>query len=115
MKDISFFSRIYLAINSVDFRKQAHGLALLVEHTLKLTPTKEKCLFVFTNRRKNAIKLLYFDDTGYAMWWKVLERDKFRWPKDDSEAMLIQPRELRWLLDGIDFFNLKKHKKLVIN
>jgi transposase len=114
LKDVSFYSRIFLAVEPVDFRKQAHSLALLVEHSFELAAHNEKWLFAFTNKRRTAIKLLHWDQTGYGMWWKVLEKDKFCWPASSEQVKNIQPKELKWLLGGIDIFNLKKHKKIDI-
>lgn len=115
MKDISYFGKIYLSTDPVDFRKQAHGLAVLVEHAFKLNPIAEKSLFVFTNKRRTAVKLLYWDATGYAMWWKTLEEEKFRWPKGGAGAIQIQTKELRWLLEGIDFTRIKKHRRIELH
>lgn len=115
MRDISFFSKIYVAVDPVDFRKQGHGLALIIEHTLKFKPTLEKVLFAFTNKRKTAIKLLHWDYTGYGMWWKVLEKEKFRWPKSPEEVKHISAKEMRWLLEGVDLDSMKKHKKLILD
>lgn len=67
MKDISFFGKIYLATDPVDFRKQAHGLAIIVEHTLKFDPIIDKSIFIFTNKKRTAVKMLYWDATGYAL------------------------------------------------
>lgn len=114
MKDVSFFSKIFLAVTPVDFRKQAHGLAIIAEHSLDLDVTNERYLFCFTNKRKNAMKLLHWDCTGYGMWWKVLERDRFRWPKSQVQVENLSPKELKWLLEGVDLLGLKRHKKIVI-
>ena len=113
MKDLSFFSKIYIATCPVDFRKQAHGLATLVQHRLDLPSTERKHLFVFTNKKRSAVKALYWDDTGYALWWKTLEKEKFRWPKRGEQVCNIDAKELRWLLEGIDLTKVKKHKKLM--
>lgn len=112
MRDISSFSKIYLAIKPVDFRKQAHGLALLIEPIFSALPNDAKVLFAFTNRRKTAVKLIYWDSTGFAMWWKNLEQDRFRWPKSSEQAKTLQARELKWLLDGVDLQRIHTHKKV---
>jgi len=116
VRDISFFTKIYIAVKPVDFRKQAHGLALVVEHAMELNNMADKALFVFTNRRRSAVKLLYWDQSGYAMWWKTLEHEKFKWPKCSASATtMLAPRELKWLLEGIDISSLKKHKIIKIS
>jgi transposase len=114
MRDLSSFGRIFVAVDPVDFRKHAHGLALVVEQAFDIRTSDDKKLFIFTNKRRNAVKILYWDNTGYAMWWKTLERDKFRWPKSTESTLIIKTRELRWLLEGIDFTNIKPHEKLKI-
>lgn len=116
MKDVSFFQRIFIATDPVDFRKQAHGLALILELQLGLKPTQGKMLVAFTNRRRDAIKLLYYDSNGYAMWWKVLEKDRFNWPTSPTQGgcFHVSSRELKWLLDGVDLNAIKTHTKLQI-
>lgn len=112
MRDLSTFGKIYIAIEPVDFRKHAHGLSVTVEQAFGIKTHHDKTLFVFTNKRKNSVKLLYWDNTGLALWWKVLEKDRFRWPKSGQQSLMVKGKELRWLLDGIDFTRLKVHKKL---
>jgi transposase len=112
MKSIHEFSSVYLHRLPVDGRKQINGLASIVEHEMELSPFDEG-LFVFTNRRRRVIKLLYWDRTGFAMWMKRLEEDKFRWPlklKDDT--VKLTSKQLAWLLDGIDITRMKPHETL---
>lgn len=113
MKDLSFFSRIFIAVRPVDFRKQAHGLAVIVDEQLGEKSTRSRAVYAFTNRRKNAVKCLYWDETGYAMWWKNLEKDRFRWPKNEDEVLEISAREMKWLLEGVDISKLKKHDRVL--
>jgi transposase len=113
MKDISAFAKIYLAKDPVDFRKQANGLLVIVKESLGLQPFDGKCLFVFTNRSKTSIRLLYWDMTGFALWSKVLEKDKFIWPTvSDDCKVSIGPKDLRWLLQGADLTKINIHKPL---
>ena len=117
MKDVSFFQKIYLARDSVDFRKQAHGLALVTQHVLAASPLHEKVLFVFTNKRRTAVKMLYWDQTGYALWCKVLEKDRYRWPKSKSSdaKITVNVKELKWLLEGVDLGKIKMHERIVLS
>jgi transposase len=110
MKDLAYFNKIYLALQPVDFHKQAYGLAVLVKQVVGCVPNEGRALFVFTNRRKTALNILYWDTTGFALWWKGLEKDRFRWPKNCSEAaQTITASELKLLLQGIDLAKIKKH------
>jgi len=110
MKDVSGFTRIFIATAPADFRKHAHGLVTLAKETLAEQPFDAKALFVFTNKRKNAIKMVYWDLTGFAMWWKILEKDRFRWPKNQTETKVVfTQRQLKWLLQGVDLEKIKMH------
>ncbi len=95
-------ARIYLKTGKTDFRKSVNGLSILVEETMKTSATGGD-LFVFCNRGKNRLKILYYDRNGFCLWYKRLEEDKFRWPKNVDEVMEITREELIWLLRGLDF------------
>jgi transposase len=109
MKPLDQFPQIYLCKNSVDFRKSIDGLGALVQEELKLD-LFEPALFVFCCSKRKRIKILYWDKTGFALWYKRLEKDRFPWPSNNqSEIVTIKSKELRWLLDGIDLWKIKPH------
>lgn len=110
MKDVSYFQRIYLCVEPVDFRKQANGLALLVEGLFPKSLGEGRVLFVFRNRGAKAIKMLYWDGTGVALWSKKLEEEKFLWPKKGQEALRLTTQELKFILQGVDITKISKHK-----
>lgn len=111
MKDVTAFTKIFIALKPVDFRKQAHGLTIIVQEVLDLAPSDSKSLFVFTNKRKSALRMLYWDVTGFATWSKVLEKDRFKWPKTTNETkQMLSARQLKWLLQGIDITRIKMHE-----
>jgi len=113
MKDISTFSKIYLAIKPIDFRKQANGLVAIIKETLESQPFEQKSLFVFVNRKKSSIRMIYWDFTGFALWSKLLEKDKFKWPKCSKEVKrALSHRQLKWLLQGVDIDRIKIHEPL---
>lgn len=113
MKDLSYFPKIYIAVKPVDFRKQSRGLATVVKNVLNSNPLENKLLFAFTNKRRDSIRLLYWDQTGFALWSKVLEKDKYFWPKSKVDVKnSISSKELKWILQGIDLTKVKTHKKL---
>jgi transposase len=95
-------SKVYLALGVTDMRKQINGLSILVEQHLSMNPFSGNW-FVFCNRRRNMIKILYWDYNGFCVWHKRLEEHKFQWPKSEKEVLTIGSRELNWLLDGFDF------------
>lgn len=93
---------VYLCRQFVDFRKSINGLASLVEAELEL-PIMSGALFVFCNKGRDKLKLLYWDKTGFALWYKRLNRDKFKWPsKLTDPTMILTEQQLHWLLSGFD-------------
>jgi transposase len=93
---------IFLHRDSVDFRKSINGLSLIVEHELGLD-AMNSALYLFVNRAKTKIKILYWDVTGFALWYKRLERNRFKWPsKNSSELLELSNNQLEWLLTGYD-------------
>jgi len=103
---------VYLYRGVVDMRKSIDGLSAIIEQELSLSPFSEK-LFVFCNRRRDKIKVLYWERSGFVLWYKRLEKHRFPWPSRDKEGVLqMTGRELNWLLDGIDFFRIKPHETL---
>ena len=112
MRSFDSFDGIYLHRDAVDMRKSINGLSLIVSEAMALD-LFGRYLFVFCNRRKNKLKVLYWDETGFALWYKRLEKDKFRWPlKLEEEVIALSAEQLQWLLTGYDILKLKRHKKL---
>ena len=101
--------KIYVRPGFTDMRKQSNGLSIFVQEELELDPLSGN-LFLFCNKRKNIFKVLYWDRNGFCLLKKRLEKDRFPWPKDGGEVAEITEQQLRWLLDGIDFW--KAHKKI---
>ena len=112
MFSIDSHTRVYIAAKPVDFRKQIDGLALTVQETLQLDPFSAH-LFVFCNRQKDKLKLLYWHHNGYVLLYKRLERGRFVWPAHDAtEPLSVSVRELHALLDGSDITDLPQVTKL---
>ncbi len=102
---------VYLCLDPVDFRKQINGLAALVQEVLALDPFSEQ-LFVFTNRRRDRVKVLYWERSGFVLWMKRLERERFHWPRGDGATMTLSGQQLNWLLDGFDLARWRPHRRL---
>lgn len=103
------FDAIYLCREFVDFRKSIDGLSAIVEGEMKLE-LFSKALFVFCNRDRTRLKVLYWDRTGFALWMKRLEQERFPWPKKhEAEVVSVSALELKWLLDGYEYWKLKPH------
>ena len=102
---------IFLYRDPVDFRKQSAGLAAIVEQELEHNPF-DGGLYAFTNRQRNKIKCLYWEDNGFVLYYKALAQDKFHWPKAGDELVSLTGQQINWLLDGYDISLMKAHKKL---
>ena len=115
---------IYLARDPVDFRLGINGLSVLVEATLKFDPFSRN-LFCFVNKRRNQIKVLYWQRSGFCLWLKRLEEERFKWPTHlpapapaDESAVVRPPvvtlteAQFLWLLEGLDLRHLKPHRAL---
>jgi len=102
---------IYLYRAPIDFRKQANGLALMVEQELGHSPFSG-ALYAFTNRQRNKIKCLMWEDNGFVLYYKALAEEKFKWPSRSDELMPLTGEQINWLLDGYDISLLKGHKPL---
>ena len=112
MLTLNSFNRIFLHRQFVDFRKSINGLATIVQDEMELNPF-EKFLFVFSNKRKNKIKLLYWDRTGFALWYKRLEKGQFKWPSKISQEVLeIDDQKMAWLINGVDILKIKPHEEV---
>ena len=104
-------TKVYLAIGNTDMRKAINGLSILVQESMDLDPFSGH-LFVFCNRKRNIIKILYWDRNGFCLWSKRLEKHFFRWPESSEEVMKIDQRELMWLIDGLEITQQKAHERL---
>ena len=102
---------IYLYRAPIDFRKQANALGLLIEQELGRSPFAG-ALYAFTNRQRNKIKGLMWEDNGFGLYYKALAEEKFKWPKPADELMPLTGEQINWLLDGYDISLLKGHKML---
>jgi transposase len=95
-------TQIFLAAGATDLRKSFEGLSDLVSHHFHEDPLSGH-LYVFTNRKKNRIKLLYFDGTGTWVCAKRLAEGTFAWPRTcEPGALRVAAQELTLLLSGID-------------
>jgi len=112
MLTLSGAQQIYLASGVTDLRKSIDGLAALVQEGFGLDPFSS-CLFVFCNRERNKLKMLYWDHNGFWLFYRRLERGTFQWPSDTTDVATITSRELRWLLDGLSLTQRQAHPKVV--
>ena len=100
-------AKIYLCREPVDMRKQYDSLAALVSSELGEDPLSGS-LFVFLNRQRNRIKVLYFDRDGYCLWMKRLEVGSFSLPLGEGKKQKIDPGALSMLLEGLKVVKMKR-------
>ena len=92
--------RVYLACGHTDMRKNINGLSAIVESGFKLDPFGD-ALFVFCNRNRDRVKILEWDGDGFWLYFKRLEKGRFKWPSPGQEAtMTLTGEELSYLLGG---------------
>ena len=112
MQRIEDFPEILVWRDSMDFRKGRRSLAAFVQAAMGEQPFSG-VLFVFFNRRKTAVKCLYWEKTGFALWEKELEKSRFHVPeKTLPEKIVLTQQQARWLLEGFNMWNLKPHDEV---
>ena len=112
MKRMLSAPNVYLYREFVDFRKSINGLAAIIESETDL-PLGTGALFLFTNKQRDKIKVLYWDKTGFALWYKRLEKAKFKWPtQEKKQVYTLTQFDLDRLLSG---FTIIGHKPIKID
>jgi transposase len=97
--------KVFLALDPCDMRKSFNGLQQIAADQQQQTMPARDALFVFTNKRRNRIKLLYFDGTGTWVATKRLEKGRFSWPapsEPGQRRIKFQTEALQLLIDGVD-------------
>jgi transposase len=117
MLTLALPSRIFVCTEPADMRRSFDGLAALVQQYLDCDPLSGD-LFVFRSKRGDRVKLLYWNDDGYALWYKRLEEGTFPWPTRDGKrtvvgahGLILRPAELAMLLDGIELANVQRRQR----
>lgn len=104
--------KVFLATQPADLRRSFDGLAALAHEWLGEDPLSGH-LFVFRNKSGDRVKILYWDRTGLALWYKRLERGRFPFPRG-SERVELAPADLALLLEGVDLHNAKRFAPVVL-
>jgi transposase len=105
-------TRVYLARGATDMRKSIDGLAAATKHVLKKNPFSSH-LFGFCNRRRDRIKILYWEDSGFWLLYKRLEKGTFAWPvpKHDKRTQVeLKFAEFAALLGGLDIRGARRRR-----
>lgn len=103
---------IYLATQAVDMRKEIDGLCLLVADVLQQS-AQSASVYVFYNRQKDKIKCLWWDKNGFVLYYKRLEKGRYKIPRlEQSNSVFLSDEQLTWLLAGLDFHLMSQFPKL---
>lgn len=104
---------IYLVAGATDMRKSIDGLALIVSDVLELNPLSE-AWFIFCNRQRDKLKILFWDTNGFWLYYRRLETGRFTWPSplNESASVTISRHQLNWLLSGLTLHPPQAHQSL---
>lgn len=111
--DISKANKIYIACGYTDMRKAIDGLSAIVQQNFQLNPF-ENSLFLFCGRKRDRMKVLYWEGDGFVLLYKRLENGRFHWPMNAEAVRSITNQEFRWLLEGLSIDQPKAVKKMNI-
>jgi transposase len=100
---------VYLAPGATDLRKSIDGLSALVTAVFELDPFSDRW-FVFCNGQRDKLKILRWDTNGFWLYYRRLERGRFKWPIQNGPALSITRRQLQWLLDGLTIEQTQAHR-----
>lgn len=110
MLTVSAEAKIYVYTEHVDMRRSIDGLVVMLADTYKLNPQTGD-LYIFTNKSKNKIKLLFWDRNGFVLYYKKLERGRFNYSRYiQDQTILISTKQLQALLMGLDFYLVGKYQ-----
>lgn len=105
--------RVFAAVAAADLRKGFDGLAQLAREVVEQDPLSGH-FFVFANRKRNRIKILYCDRDGYAIWMKRLEKGSYAWPAPGAKCLEWTGAELAPVLGGIDLKDARKRPRFAL-
>ncbi len=107
--------RIYMAAEAVDLRRGFDGLAAATRHILRHDPLSGH-LFCFVNRRRNRMKILLWQASGFLLLYKRLERGRFRFPSEPQPGqrqLELDAAELALMMEGIDLRGARRRPRWV--
>lgn len=111
MLTINEQTEIYISNKPVDMRKAIDGLSMLVVEVLEKNP-QDDALYIFYNKAKDKVKILMWHKNGFILFYKRLEKGKFKFPKLGDNNFIINKKQLTWLIAGLDFLLMEEFKEL---
>ena len=110
MLGLSSKLQYFLCCTTIDMRNGFDGLAGIVRNHLKKDPISGD-VFIFLNKTRTHIKLLYWDGDGFALYYKRLERGRYAFTAHSTPLKQIKREELSMLLEGLSFDAMKRKKR----
>ena len=111
--DLYKVSELYIVCGFTDLRKSIDGYASIIQDNFNINPMTA-ALYLFCNKQKNKLKILYWDKDGFWLLYKRLEKSKFRWPKTLDEIKMISKKQLEWLLEGLEIEQKYYHQEVKV-
>ncbi len=102
--------RYFLCCTTIDIRNGFDGLAGIVRNHLKKDPISGD-VFIFLNKKRTHVKLLYWDGDGFALYYKRLEKGRYTLPTHRESSKQVKREELLMLLEGLTFKSIRKNKR----
>ena len=102
---------IYIVCGHTDMRKSIDGLAAIIQQQYQLDLFSNSA-FLFCGRRRNRMKILLWEETGFLLLYKRLENGKFSWPRNEQEVRDLTYEQYVWLLQGLSVDQPKAIKKI---
>ena len=104
--------KVFLVSGVTDMRKSIDGLSLIVAEQLEMDPFSE-AWFIFCNRGRDKLKILFWDTNGFWLYYRRLEKGTFKWPRPNPQGVIVISKpQLHWLLSGLSLENSKAHRPL---
>ncbi len=107
-------TRILMAVKPVDMRRSFDGLCATIAEALGSNLLSGD-LYLFGGRRADRIKAIAWDRTGLAIWYKRLEKGKYKWPTRECASIELRAHELALLLDGVDLIRIRRLPPVVLH
>ena len=112
LNDFTDADRVYIACGYTDLRKGIDGLASMVQQQFHLDPFTNT-LFLFCGKRRDRIKGLYWENDGFVLLYKRLEKGAYQWPRTQSDVRELTPQQYRWLMEGLAVEQPKAHRPVL--
>ena len=104
-------TQVFMRQGPTDMRKSIDGLTALVVDEFSDSPQSGH-LFLFCNKKKDKVKIIYWDRNGFVLHYKRLDKGRFKWLTAESRNLEITTEQLQWLLAGLDFALMKTFDEL---